>query len=225
MSELINKSTIKFLKDLRRNNNREWFAEHKPKYVKAHENIKSVMSELERLLNKHDVIEDHKTYRIYRDVRFSKDKTPYKSGIGTGFTRATAARRGGCYVHIEPGASFVGGGFWSPEKDDLKRIRQEIAIDAEPLRKILRAKKFKDNFGTLNGEQLKTAPRGIDKNHPNVDLLRYKQFLLYKSFTDQEVAAVDFPKRCSDAFKAMRPFFDYMSMILTTDENGESILQ
>lgn len=224
MSALIDKSTINFLKELTVNNDREWFAEHKPRYVAAHENIKTFMAELEVMLNQHDVIEDHKTFRIYRDVRFSKDKTPYKNNIGTGFTRATAARRGGCYVHIEPGASFVGGGFWSPSTDDLKRIRQELAIDAKPLRKILNSKKFKDNFGVLGGDQLKTAPRGIDKDHPNVDLLRYKQFLVHKTFTDQEVLSADFMKQCDNAFKAMRPFFDYFSLILTTDENGESVL-
>lgn len=224
MPTQIERSTLQFLEELRTHNDRTWFAEHKPKYVEAHNNIKSFMAELEELLNKHDVIESHKTFRIYRDVRFSKNKQPYKTNIGTGFTRATAARRGGCYVHIEPGASFVGGGFWAPSTEDLKRIRTELAIDASGLRKIISSKKFKDFFGVLGGDQLKTAPRGIDKNHPNIDLLRYKQYLVGRDFTDEEVLSSGFIKECDKTFKAMRPFFDYMSLILTTDENGESVL-
>ena len=224
MPAQIKNSTFKFLKDLAKNNDRTWFADHKPTYVEAHENIKAFMTELEAKLNKHDVIESQRTYRIYRDVRFSKDKTPYKRNIGTGFVRATEARRGGFFVNIEPGNSFVGGGFWAPEGKDLKRIRKELEIDAKPFRKILKAKKFKDYFGELRGDQLKTAPRGIDKEHPNIDLLRYKQYLVLRNFTDAETKSADFLKECDTTYKAMRPFFDYMSLTLTTDENGESII-
>ena len=127
-------------------------------------------------------------------------------------------------MNIEPGNTFVGGGFWNPNAQDLKRIRNEFLVNAEPFRKIISSKKFKDYFGTLKGDELKTAPKGFDKEHENIDLIRKKQFLIGRDFTDKEVLAEDFLKECNATFKAMRPFFDFMSETLTTNENGESII-
>lgn len=218
---IFNKKSFQFIKDLKKNNNREWFAENKPRYQAAYQELKDFKEALLPLMSKHDEIEEIKLFRIYRDVRFSKNKDPYKTHLSGHAIRATKWRRGGYYFHIEPGGnSMIAGGFWAPEKEDLKRIRIELAADAQPFRKIINAKKFKDTFGELTGEQLKTAPRGYEKDHPNVDLLRYKQFLVFKQFTDQEVLSSDFVKNANKVFKAMRPFFDYMSDVLTTDENG-----
>ena len=118
-------------------------------------------------MNKMDEIEALKIYRIYRDSRFSKDKTPYKTHFAGGFKRATARRRGGYYFHFEPGASFLAGGFWAPSPPDLKRIRQEIEMDDQPLRKILNAAAFKKTFGTLEGKKvaclLYTSPSPRDR--------------------------------------------------------------
>lgn len=222
--ETIQKSTLDFLKELRDNNNRDWFNTNKPKYELAKDNIKAFATALVEEMRKHDHIEGHKVFRIYRDVRFSKDKTPYKTNIGCGFTRATEQLRGGLYLNIEPGNTFVGGGFWGPNAQDLKRIRNEFLVNAEPFRKIINAKKFKDYFGTLKGDELKTAPKGFDKEHPNIDLIRKKQFLIGRDFTQKETLSKDFLKECDKTFKAMRPFFDFMSETLTTNENGESIL-
>ena len=132
---------------------------------------------------------------------------------------------GGYYLRIENGASFVGGGFWEPNKDDLLRIRKELELDASELRDIINQPSFKKFFGTLQGEELKSAPRDFDKTHPNIDLIRKKQFLVGRQFTNKEVLAPNFKKEVIETFKAMRPFFDYMSDILTTDLNGESILK
>lgn len=220
----LQKSTLAFLKELRKNNNREWFAENKPRYVEAQKDVKQLVAAVEALLNKHDVIESAKTFRIYRDVRFSKDKSPYKTNIGSYFVRATEARRGGLYINIEPGNVFVGGGFWAPNSPDLKRIRQELAYDPSLLRKWMKSKQFKDRFGDLQGDAVKTAPKGYAKDHENIDLLRYKQFLVTEKYTDKDALDPSFAKKCSDTFKAMRPFLDYFSDVLTTDENGESIL-
>ncbi|NVK63821.1 MAG: DUF2461 domain-containing protein [Flavobacteriales bacterium] len=222
-------SSITFLKDLKKNNNRDWFTEHKKRYQKEHEQIISFADALLLKMNEHDVIETpsgkKSLFRIYRDVRFSKDKSPYKTHWAGGFTRATKARRGGYYFHIQPeGQSFIGGGFWAPNKEDLLRIREEIATDASELRDILADPVFISTFGELQGEQLKTAPKGFPKDHPDIDLLRYKQFIFSKNFSDEEVLAPDFLDRVNDTFKAMRPFFDFMSEVLTTDSNGESIL-
>ena len=115
------------------------------------------------------------------------------------------------------------GGFFGPNKEDLLHIRRHIAQDADPLRDIINSNHFKEFFGTLNGSQLKTAPRGFDKDHPEIDLLRYKQLILRHDFTREEVSNSDFPKIASSAFLQMRPFLDYMSEILTTDLNGQSL--
>ncbi len=225
----ITKSNLKFLQNIAKNNNREWFANHKDEYKLHLEDTREFSEALLKEMQKHDNIETPSgkkaLHRIYRDVRFSKDKSPYKNNWGISFKRATNLLRGSYYLHIQPGGnSFVGGGFWAPEKEDLLRIRQDIAEDDTALRKIINSKSFKSTFGTLKGDQLKTSPKGFDKNHPAVDLLRYKQFLITKSFTDEEVLAKDFYKKVSDTFKKMRPFFDYMSESVTTDSNGELVV-
>ncbi|HZV69155.1 MAG TPA: DUF2461 domain-containing protein [Saprospiraceae bacterium] len=222
---VIESATVKFLKDLGKNNNREWFLAHKDQYEAALDNVKKFKDEVVRGLNKKDVVEDGKVFRIYRDVRFSKDKTPYKTNLGTHFIRATKARRGGYYLHLEPGESFVGGGFWEPEPADLKRIRDEFAHDDKIIRKIIGQKKFLQYFGSINGDELKTAPSGYDKDHPAIDLIRKKQFTIGRKFIDKEVTSPDFLKEVILTFEAMRPFFDYMSEILSTDANGRRIYE
>lgn len=226
-TQILDKSLFDFLKKLKKNNDRDWFNAHKEEYLKQHEKMVTFADALLGVMNKHDRIETasgkKSLHRIYRDIRFSADKTPYNTHFGGGFKRATAALRGGYYFHIEPGNSFVGGGFWGPSPEDLKRIREDIAVNGDELRGILDSKKFKATFGQLWGESLKTAPKGFDKEHPHIDLIRMKQFLISRSFTDQEVLAPDFHLKMGAVFKEMRPFFDYMSMALTTDANGETI--
>jgi len=221
----MNQTTIQpelfqFLNELGANNNREWFAEHKPRFQELDKAVKAFGKALEEEMLKHDMVEPVKVYRIYRDVRFSKNKLPYKTNRGASFTRATALRRGGYFFNLEPGNSFVAGGFWGPSKEDLKRIRVEIAADAQSLRDIIAQPIFKDTFGELSGQQLKTAPRDFPKDHPDIDLLRYKQFLVQRTFSDKEVLAKDFLQKLNQSFQNMRPFLDYMSDVLTTDENG-----
>ncbi|PCJ26977.1 MAG: TIGR02453 family protein [Flavobacteriales bacterium] len=224
----ISKETFAFLKQLKKNNNRDWFNANKNKYLERHQNMVDFADSLLLEMNKHDNIETangkKSLFRIYRDVRFSKDKSPYKTHWAGGLKRATKELRGGYYFHIEEGNTMVGGGFWAPNKDDLLRIREDIVSDASELRKIINSKAFKIIFGTLDGEQLKTCPKGFDKEHPDVDLLRYKQFIISKKFTDKEALSLDFAKMVSDTFKKMRPFFNYMSESVTTNLNGESIV-
>ena len=224
----ISKNNFDFLNQLKNNNNRDWFNTNKDLYLKQHQDIIEFADTVLFEVSKHDNIETptgkKSLYRIYRDVRFGKDKSPYKTHWAGGLKRASTQLRGGYYFHIEQGNTMVGGGFWSPNKDDLLRFREDIAFDAKPLRKILSSKSFIETFGTLDGEQLKTSPKGFDKEHPDVDLLRYKQFIISKKFTDKEVLSPDFAKQVSDTFKKMRPFFDYMSESVTTDANGESIV-
>ncbi len=225
---IIHEESIKFLKTLSKNNNRDWFNGHKDKYLIAHENIIEFADALLAEMNKHDKIETESgkksLFRIYRDVRFSKDKTPYSNHWSGGFKRATKKLRGGYYFRIEPGNSFLAGGFWGPEPDDLKRIRQDIDLNYSEWKKLLANKTLVSTFGKIIGEQVNSAPRGYTKDHPAIDLLRYKQFILKYEFTDKEVCSPDFVKKVNDTYKKMRPFLDYMSDVLTTDGNGVSII-
>jgi uncharacterized protein (TIGR02453 family) len=223
----INVSSFKFLNQLKQNNNRDWFAAHKDEFQKEQGDIEAFAEALLQELNTHDAIETpsgkKSLYRIYRDTRFSNNKTPYKAHWSGSFRRATKYRRGGYYFHIEQGNSYLAGGFFGPTPADLKLIRNDIAFDNAPLRAILNSDSFIATFKTLRGEQVKTAPKGFPAYHEAIDLLRYKQFLLVHPFTDEEVLSKDFIKQAGATYRNMRPFFDYMSEILTADINGLAI--
>ncbi len=217
-------SILKFIKELTANNNRDWFAENKPRYQGEQQHMIAFADALIAEMNKHDKIETpngkKSLFRIYRDTRFSKNKTPYKTHFSGSLTRATKLLRGGYYFHIEPGGSFIAGGFWAPNSPDLKRMREDIAFDDKPLRKIISDPTFVETFGELKGDAVKTAPKGFSREHPAIDLLRHKQFIVTRNFTDKEVKADDFLEKVVISFCNMRPFFDYMSDVLTTDANG-----
>ena len=219
------KSSLSYLKNLKLNNNRDWFAEHKPTFIEAQNNAKGLYAGIRNNLEKYDEIEKFKLFRIYRDVRFSKDKTPYKAHFAGSFSRLGKQLRGGYYLRIRPGESFLAGGFWEPNKEDLLRIRKEIEVDASEIREILEDKNYQHYFGnTFDGEELKTAPRGFDKEHPDVDLLRKKGFIAVRNFTDEEVLSSNFISEVDNSYKALRPFFNLFSDILSTNLNGESII-
>ena len=220
----ISKTTLDFLKELKNNNNREWFNDHKAEFQVEQKKAKEFYSALMEILKTHDDIESLKIFRIYRDVRFSKDKTPYKPHFAGNFVRATKRLRGGYYLRIRPGESFLAGGFWDPNKEDLLRIRKEFEMDATEIRDIINDKTFVKYFGKLEGNELKTAPRGFDKEHPDMDLIKMKQFIVTRYFSDEEVLNPNFLEELNKTYKAMRPYFDYMSEILTTDLNGESLI-
>jgi len=225
----ITKSNFYFLKKLAKNNNRNWFNANKDEYVTNHEQMILFAEAVLEEMHKHDKIETvsgkKSLHRIYRDIRFSKDKSPYKNHWSGGFKRATKLLRGGYYYHIEPGNTIVAGGFWGPDKEDLARIREEIAVDSLELNKIINSKSFVSNFGKIWGEQLKTAPKGFPKDHKDINLLRYKQFCVVRNFSDAEALDKNFHKTVNDVFKAMRPFLNFMSEVLTTDINGEQLTQ
>jgi uncharacterized protein (TIGR02453 family) len=220
----ISKSTFVFLNNLKENNNREWFTKHKPKFLVEQDKIKAFYAALMEQLKFHDEIESLKMFRIYRDVRFSKDKTPYKTHFGGHFVRATKRLRGGYYLQISPGNTFVAGGFWAPNMEDLFRIRKEFEMDTFEIRAILVDKKFIKYFGEIKGDSLKTAPRGFNKEHPNLDLIKMKQYIVVRNFTNEEVLSTNFMAEVNATFKAMRPFLNYMSEVLTTDLNGVSTI-
>lgn len=222
---MISKHSLDFLSKLQANNNRPWFEEHKGDYLKTKKELEALIKKVEINLNKVDNIEFSKLYRIYRDVRFSKNKLPYKDYLGGYHRRFGNDRRGTYTFDISPnGCTIVGGGFFGPSSDDLLRIRKEFEMDSSYIEKITQEATFLDYFGSLKGNALKTAPRGFEKNHPNVKWLRLKQFLAFRNFTDEEVTRKDFADQMTETFIAIRPFFDYMTDVLTTDMNGVSIL-
>lgn len=222
--ENIDPKALDFLRKLEQNNNREWFETHKPEFKAIQSEVKAFYEQVMWRLQAHDEIERLKMFRIYRDVRFSADKTPYKSHFAGSFSRAGEARRGGYYLRIKPGETFAAVGFWNPEKEDLLRIRKELELDASEFRGVIADTSLKDQWGELQGDALKTAPKGFDRDHSDIDLIRRKQFIFSKKFSDQEVTSPEFISQVDHAFRSIRPFFDLMSSILTTNLNGESLL-
>jgi uncharacterized protein (TIGR02453 family) len=214
-----------FLNKLKLNNNRDWFNANKDEYQGIQKEIKKFYEDIKLNLEQEDEIEKLKMFRVYRDVRFSKDKTPYNHHFAGSFSRNGKQLRGGYYLRIRPGESFLAGGFWQPDKEDLFRIRKEIEISDIELRNILADSNFEKYFGgVLVGEELKTAPKGFQKEHPAIDLIRKKGFIAVRNFTDKEVLSSNFLMEVNDSFRALRPFFDYMSEVLTTDLNGASTI-
>ena len=226
----IQPATLRFLKELSTNNDRDWFAANKARYTSAHENMCAFVDALIVGMNKHDKIENESgkksIYRIYSDVRFKKDKSPYNPRFAFSLQRATKFLRGGYYMRIQPGECFLACGFFAPNPQDLKRIREDIDLNYTNWKKLLKNKSIVEYFGgKLSGETVATAPKGFPRDHDAIELLRHKQFILKHTFSDKEVIAEDFLHTANRMYKGVRPFFDYMSEVLTTDANGESLVK
>jgi uncharacterized protein (TIGR02453 family) len=209
---------LKFLKAVGKNNNRDWFEKNKQTYLKAKEGFDDFLEGLHKDLVKFDEslasLNPRKAaFRIYRDVRFSKDKRPYKTNMGAGFSEhGKMDQEPGYYIHVEPGKSFVAGGLYMPSPENLAKIRQEIDYNADKLLKILNNKKFKAHFpkGLEVWDKLKTMPKGYAKDHPHIDLLKNKSFVVSHSFNDSEVTKKDFSKKVAESCKLIKPLNDYL---------------
>ena len=222
--QAIPKNTISFLKELKLNNNREWFNENKDQFNTIQSQVKIFAQEVNDSLNVSDNIEKIKIFRIYRDLRFSKDKTPYKKNIGMAFHRAKPELRGGYYLEISADESFIAVGFWNPNKEDLLRIRKEIEIDGQEFKRIINQKKIKEIWGDLKGDEVKTSPKGFTSHHEYIDLIKKKQFIFIKKLKEKDILDEKFQNELVNYFESIRPFFDYMSEVLTTNLDGESII-
>ena len=220
----INPDLFKFYNSLSENNFRDWFELHKARFKDLEAEVIMFNEIIKTGLEETDEIEKVKNFRIYRDVRFSKNKTPYKTHFGVAFHRKKPKLRGGYYLHLTPRNSFIATGFWNPNPKDLFRIRKELEIDAQELRDIIAVTEFKNVWGGVQGDKVKTAPKGFSKDHPNIDLIRHKQFIFIKKFNDKAVFSRNFYKQVIADFIAVRPFFDYMTNVLTTDLNGVSLI-
>lgn len=205
---------------LKANNNREWYQDHKEEYTELQHAFKAYGEQLHRELQQHDPLDKMKVYRPYRDVRFSKDKTPYNVHRSISFFREG---KGEYYLRLESHNSSVIIGYWDIDTNDLKRLRQEFEADATEIRDILSEPTFKTHFKGLEPIELKTAPRGFDKEHENIDLIRKKSLLVKKSFTDEEVLRPNFFTKVLTAYQTAYPLLQYIDAVLATDANGEAL--
>ena len=216
----ISQTTFQFLTDLKKNNNRDWFQANKPRYEAAKKEFEVFIDALLGQIEQFDPsIAHHKAkdciFRIYRDVRFSKDKSPYKTHMGAHITaaakRSEIHSRAGYYIHIEPDGTMLAGGAYMPTGPWLKAIRQEIVYETADFKKILNSKSFKQYFGEMEGEKLKTAPRDYPKDHSEIELLRHKSFLATHRCSDEEATSEGFLKHCGKVFKALYPFDQFLN--------------
>ncbi|MCS7018813.1 MAG: DUF2461 domain-containing protein [Cytophagales bacterium] len=214
-------SALAFLMDLKANNSREWFAENKQRYEQIAADFLALADDILRRLSQVDpAFATQKAkdcvFRIYRDTRFSKDKTPYKTHLGAYFcTGGKQSPLAGYYLHIQPGESFLAGGCWMPPAPLLQAIRQEIDYNAAEFRNIVESPAFAARFGKLSGESLKTAPKGYSADHPEIEYLRKKSFVAVQQVSDQQVLADDFIEQIMEAFAAMKPLVDFLNRAIT----------
>lgn len=218
---MITDKTFKFLKELKANNNRDWFNAHKPGFEEVKGEFESFIAELIARIAAFDppiaqLVPKKCIFRIYRDTRFSKNKSPYKTNFGAHLV-AYAEKphdRAGYYVHLQPGNSFLAGGAHLPPAPWLSAIRQAIDSRGEKFKKIINGEGFKKYFGEMEGEKLKTRPKDYPGDHPHLELLRYKSFLAVHKVSDREVVAENFPEHAAVVFEALKPFDDFLNEAL-----------
>jgi len=211
-------TTLHFLKKLKINNNREWFDSNKTEYLASKEIFEEFVSELIKGINKFDkkVSLDLKpkdcTFRIYKDVRFSKDKTPYKNNMSASINPGgKKSNIPGYYFHLEPDACFLAGGVYMPMPDVLKAIRQEIDYNPLPLINVLKSASFKKEFNGLDEEdKLKNPPKGFNKDHAHSEILKNRHFIVSQKFEYKVILKKDGLSKTLNSFKAMYPFLDYL---------------
>jgi uncharacterized protein (TIGR02453 family) len=224
---MITNETLQFLEDLKSNNNRDWFLENKKRYdlfKKDYQqlvaNFLKEMKPLDGALENLEV--KNCTFRINRDIRFSKDKTPYKTHLSIWMSAGqNGLNRPGYYIHIDKNECFIGGGMYSPEAPDLKKIRKEIAFFYEDLESILNEKNFKKEFGGFNKNEtnmLKNAPKDFEKDHPAIEYLKLKSFAAIEKFDISEATKKDFVAKMTKKLILLKPLNEFINRALTLDE-------
>lgn len=218
---MLQPSTLKFLKDLKKNNNKPWFDEHRKQYENSKADILVLTTQMINAIAIFDkpigILQPKNcTFRINRDVRFSKNKDPYKSNMAAYFNKDGKKGIGaGYYLHIEPGKSFAAGGIWVPEPAVLAGIRQEIDYNYKEWQNIIKNKSFKKTFTAgIEGDALVRPPKGYDENNPAIDFIKMKSFIVSKTFTDAEVQNKIFVKNIAGSFVAMKPVIDFINVAL-----------
>lgn len=213
----INPEMLNFLSTLEINNNREWFNDNKPLYLEAKANVEKVVNKIIAEVAKFDESVERLEaknciFRIYKDTRFSKDKTPYKTNIGASLVEKgpKTLNHAGYYIHLEPGKSFLAGGVYMTEPKNLKAIREAISSDGETFLKILNKKSFKDLL-ELQGDKLMRVPQGFDKENPMGDYLKFKQFTVFHPLSDDDVLDKNFVKNTVKVLKEIHPFNQFLN--------------
>ena len=216
MNHKIENSTLKFLKDLSKNNNREWFTENKQQNTAAHENVIQFVDELideialfDEEIGKTDA--KKALFRIYRDTRFSKDKSPYKTNFGAGLGMGKGNRIAGYYLHIEPGKSFLAGGVYQPESSVLKEIRKGMSMNGKAFLKIIEKDDFRNNFRGLSVEnKLQKVPQGFEKDDPMAEYLKLKSFVVIHPISDSDLTNEKAVKNFANIYKSIQPLNDFL---------------
>ncbi len=215
---MISKTVFQFLNELKTHNDRNWFTANKHWYQEARAEFESFITELIGQIATFDppilrLEAKNCIFRIYKDIRFSKDKKPYKINFGAHLvdTHERPHDRAGYYIHIEPGNCFLAGGAYMPPSSWLNAIRESINSNGEKLIKILQSASFKKYFDGINGEQLKTKPRNYPEDHPYIDLLRYKSYTVMHNVSDLDVMSDNFLLYAVDVFKILKPFDDFLN--------------
>lgn len=218
---------LQFIEDLKNNNNKEWFHENKKRYELFKKEYHAIIAEILREMKPLDVslanLEvKNCTFRINRDIRFSKDKSPYKSNMGIWLsTNKNVKNAPGYYIHYEKGSSFIAGGLYCPEAEELKKIRKEIAFFYDDLEKISLDTKFKKEYGALDREEgnvLKKAPKDYDPSHPAIEFLKLKSFTATQKISDDLFNESDFAKRITQKLIVLKPLNEFLIRALETVE-------
>ncbi len=215
------KEILRFLEDLRDNNTREWFAENKKRYEQAHQSFLSFVEEIIAMVRVFDptvgdITPKECVFRIYKDIRFSHDKTPYKINMGAFITRGgRKLSYAGYYLHLEPGACMLAGGIYMPDPDTLKRLRQEVYFNSPEFKSLLGAEAFVNYFGALSEEgKLKKAPRDYPSDFPDIELLKHRHYTMSHYVSDDIVCSKQFPALVKSVFEAMKPVNDFLNRAL-----------
>jgi uncharacterized protein (TIGR02453 family) len=217
---MLQSSPLKFLKDLKKNNNKPWFDAHRKQYDTAKSDFENF---IQSVLDKHrrndadleDLTAKKCIFRINRDVRFSKDKSPYKTNFGASMDKGgKKSGLAGYYFHLEPGKSFFGGGLWQPQPDALRKVRQEIDYCFEEFGKIISSKKFRLTYGDLyTGDdiQLSKVPRGFERDNPAGEYLKFKSWLVLADVSDAELTSKSLLNKTLDAFSLLQPLVKFLN--------------
>lgn len=215
---MLHPSTLSFIKDIKKNNNRDWFEKNKPRYENAKTDFENfvveILTQFVKINPKLKGLEARKcTFRIYRDVRFSKNKDPYKTNMGASINEGgKKMEMAGAYIHIEPGGkSFIAGGRYMPLPPELKAMRQEIQYNTKAFKKIISEKSFKKYFGGLEEIKLKTNPKGFDKDFEDIELLKYTSYIATGELDDKIIASKNFVKELTASYKAMMPLIKFLN--------------
>lgn len=224
---MLSKDSLQFLDDLKANNNRDWFLDNKKQYEVFKKDYQQLVADFLDAMKPLDPTLEmlevkNCTFRINRDIRFSKDKSPYKDHVGIWMSSgAKGMNRSGYYVHIARAGSFIAGGFYCPEAEDLKKVRKEIAFFHEDLEEIMHDKNFQKEFGDFDRNEnnlLKNPPRGYEKDHPAIEFLKLKSFETSQKFNIEEVLKEDFVSKMTQKLIVLKPLNDFINRALTAED-------